>query len=29
MDKGSIEILKENLYALNLSLKRLMYSFEK
>jgi len=29
MDKGSIEILKENLYALNLSLNRLMYSFEK
>jgi hypothetical protein len=29
MDKGSIEILKENLYALNLSLKRLIYSFEK
>jgi len=29
MDKGSIEILKENLYALNLSLSRLMYSFEK
>ena len=29
MDKGSIEILKENLYAVNLSLNRLMYSFEK
>jgi len=29
MDKGSIEILKENLNALNLSLNRLMYSFEK
>jgi hypothetical protein len=29
MDKGSLEILKENLYALNLSLNRLMYSFEK
>jgi uncharacterized protein YutE (UPF0331/DUF86 family) len=29
MDKGSIEILKENLYALNLSLKRLKHSFEK
>jgi len=29
MDKGSVEILKENLYALNLSLNRLMYSFEK
>jgi len=29
MDKGSIEVLKENLNAVNLSLKRLMYSFEK
>jgi hypothetical protein len=29
MDKGSIEILKENLYAVNLSLNRLMYSLEK
>jgi uncharacterized protein YutE (UPF0331/DUF86 family) len=29
MDRGSIEILKENLYALNLSLNRLMYSFKK
>jgi hypothetical protein len=29
MDKGSIEILKENLYEVNLSLSRLMYSFEK
>ena len=29
MDKGSIEILKENLYAVNLSLNRLMYSFDK
>jgi hypothetical protein len=29
MDKGSIEILKENQYAVNLSLNRLMYSFEK
>ncbi|MDR2596395.1 MAG: hypothetical protein LBC76_03645 [Treponema sp.] len=29
MDKGSLEILKENLYAVNLSLKWLMYSFEK
>jgi hypothetical protein len=29
MDKGSIEILKENLQAVNLSLGRLMYSFEK
>jgi uncharacterized protein YutE (UPF0331/DUF86 family) len=29
MDKGSIEVLKENLYAVNLSLNRLMYSFEK
>jgi uncharacterized protein YutE (UPF0331/DUF86 family) len=28
MDKGSIEVLKENIYALNLSMKRLMYSFE-
>ena len=28
MDKGSIEVLKENLNAVNLSLKRLMYSFE-
>ena len=29
MDKGSIEILKENLSAVNLSLNRLIYSFEK
>jgi hypothetical protein len=29
MDNGSIEILKENLYAVNLSLNRLMYSYEK
>jgi hypothetical protein len=29
MDKGSIEILKENLNAVNLSLNRLMYSLEK
>jgi hypothetical protein len=29
MDKGSIEILKENLYAVNLNLSRLMYSFKK
>ena len=29
MDKGSLEILKENLYAVNLSLYRLMYSFDK
>jgi uncharacterized protein YutE (UPF0331/DUF86 family) len=28
MDKGSIEILKENVSAINLSLNRLMYSFE-
>ena len=28
MDKGSIEILKENLFAVNLSLKRLVYSYE-
>ena len=28
MDKGSIEILKENLYAINLSIKRLTSSFE-
>jgi hypothetical protein len=29
MDKGSIEILKENLFSLNLSLNRLIFSFEK
>jgi hypothetical protein len=29
MDKGSVEILKENLFAVNSSLNRLMYSFEK
>jgi len=29
MDKGSIEILKENINAVNLSLNRLMYSFER
>jgi hypothetical protein len=29
MDKGSVEILKENLFAVNSSLSRLMYSFEK
>jgi len=28
MDKGAIEILKENLSAVNLSLNRLLYSFE-
>jgi hypothetical protein len=28
MDKGSIEILKENVNAINLSMKRLMYSFD-
>jgi len=28
MDKGSIEVLKENLHVVNLSLKRLLYSFE-
>ena len=28
MDKGSIEVLKENLNIVNLSMKRLMYSFE-
>jgi uncharacterized protein YutE (UPF0331/DUF86 family) len=28
MDKGAIEVLKENLSAVNLSLNRLMYSFE-
>lgn len=28
MDKGSVEILKENLSSVNLSLKRLMYSYE-
>lgn len=28
MDKGSIEVLKENLSSVNLSLKRLMYSYE-
>jgi hypothetical protein len=28
MDKSSIEVLKENLSAVNLSLKRLMYSYE-
>jgi hypothetical protein len=28
MDKGSIEVLKENLYAVNSSMKRLMYSFD-
>jgi len=28
MDKGSIEVLKENLQVVNLSLKRLLYSFE-
>jgi len=28
MDKGSIEVLQENLNTVNLSLKRLMYSFE-
>jgi len=27
-DKGSIEILKENLHAVNLSMNRLMYSFD-
>ena len=27
MDKGSLEILKENLDAINLSLQRLLYSF--
>ena len=27
MDKGSVEILKENMDSLNLSLKRLMYSY--
>jgi len=29
MDKGSIEILKENLYAVNSNLTRLLYSFDK
>jgi len=29
MDKGAIELLKENLNAINLSLDRLMYSFGK
>jgi hypothetical protein len=29
MDKGAVELLKENIAALNLSLSRLMYSFEK
>jgi uncharacterized protein YutE (UPF0331/DUF86 family) len=29
MDKGAVELLKENLNAINLSLDRLMYSFEK
>ena len=28
MDKGSIEVLRENLHIVNLSLKRLLYSFE-
>jgi hypothetical protein len=28
MDKGSIEVLKENLNAVNLNLKRLLYSFD-
>ena len=28
MDKSSVEILKENLDAINLSLRRLLYSFE-
>jgi hypothetical protein len=28
MDKGSIEVLKENLSAVNLSFKRLIYSYE-
>jgi hypothetical protein len=28
MDKGSVEILKENVSAINLSLDRLMYSFD-
>ena len=28
MDKGSLEILKENLISLNLSLTRLIYSYE-
>jgi hypothetical protein len=28
MDKGSLEILKDNLSAVNLSLKRLMYSYD-
>ena len=28
MDKGSIEVLKENLSAVNLSLKRLLYSYD-
>jgi len=28
MDKGSIEILKENINSVNLSLKRLLYSYE-
>jgi len=27
-DKGSIEVLKENLHAVNLSMNRLMYSFD-
>jgi len=27
-DKGSLEVLKENLNAVNLSMKRLMYSYE-
>ena len=28
MDKGSIEVLKENLHSVNLSMNRLMYSFD-
>ena len=28
MDRGSVEILKENLNSVNLSMKRLLYSFE-
>ena len=28
MDKGPVEILNENIHAINLSLKRLLYSFE-